>query len=275
APGCVTIAEDSTAWPGVTRSIREGGLGFSFKWNMGWMHDTLLYFSKDPVHRRFHHNQLTFSLVYAWTENYVLPLSHDEVVHGKGSLISKMPGDKWQKLANVRLLLAYMWSHPGKQLLFMGGELAQEREWTHDHSIDWHLLEDQGHAGVKRMVSDLNRVYSQTPALWEQDFSPDGFAWIDANDADNNTLSFVRRAKDSDQVLACITNLSPVVREGFRVGLPKSGRWDEVMNTDSERYGGSNVGNGGVIVAEDQSWHGLDHSAVITLPPLGILWLRA
>jgi 1,4-alpha-glucan branching enzyme len=274
-PGVLMIAEESTAWPGVSAPTYLGGLGFGFKWNMGWMHDTLLYFSKDPVHRRFHHNELIFSLVYAWTENFVLPLSHDEVVHGKGSLVSKMPGDKWQRHANLRALLAYMWAHPGKQLLFMGGEIAQEREWSHDHSIDWHLMDDSAHAGVQRLVADLNQVYRASPALWEQDVSPSGFFWIDANDADNNAISFFRRAGDTGQVLACVANLSPVVREGFRVGLPVGGRWEEVINTDSELYGGSNVGNSGAVVAQDQAWHGLDHSAEIMLPPLGVLWLRA
>ncbi|MFN2489572.1 MAG: 1,4-alpha-glucan branching protein GlgB [Actinomycetota bacterium] len=277
-PGVLMMAEESTAWPGVSRPVHLGGLGFGFKWNMGWMHDTLLYYSKEPVYRRYHHNQLTFSLVYAFSENYVLPLSHDEVVHGKGSLINKMPGDTWQRLANVRALFGYMWAHPGKQLLFMGGELAQEREWTHDASLDWHLLDDDGHRGIQKLVADLNKTYKGIEALWSQDSAPEGFKWIDANDADSNVVSFYRTGyyrtgSKSGHHLVCVCNLSPVVRHHFRLGLPQAGAYHEVLNTDSATYGGSNVGNLGTVTAEDVPWHGLDHSAEITLPPLAVLWL--
>ena len=274
-PGVVMVAEESTAWPGVSRPIYTGGLGFGFKWNMGWMHDTLSYFEKEPVYRRYHHNNLTFSLMYAWSENFTLPLSHDEVVHGKGSLINKMPGDEWQKFANLRTLYAYMWAHPGKKLLFMGGEFGQHAEWNHDESLDWHLLDHKYHAGLGQLVSDLNRVYKETPALWELDHSPEGFRWIDANDADNNVISFYRTDKSGEHFLVCICNMSPVPRDGFRVGLPKGARFTEVVNTDAEHYGGTNVGNMGSVLAEPKPWHGLDQSAVINLPPLGTLWLYA
>jgi 1,4-alpha-glucan branching enzyme len=273
-PGVLMLAEESTAWPGVSQPVYLGGLGFGFKWNMGWMHDTLSYFSKDPVYRRYHHNNLTFSLMYAWSENFVLPLSHDEVVHGKSSLIGKMPGDKWRRLANLRSLFAYMWAHPGKQLLFMGGEIGQEREWSHDWALDWHVLDDPAHRGLQKMVSDLNKVYRATPALWELDFTPDGFQWIDANDADNNVISFFRKAADGS-VLVCVANLSPMPRTEFRVGLPKPGEYAEVLNTDAAPYGGTNTGNLGTVAAEDRPWHGLDHSADLTLPPLGVVWLVA
>jgi 1,4-alpha-glucan branching enzyme len=272
-PGALMLAEESTAWPGVSRPVHLGGLGFGYKWNMGWMHDTLSYFSKEPIYRRYHHNQLTFSLMYAFSENFVLPLSHDEVVHGKGSLIGKMSGDRWQKFANLRSLLAYMWAHPGKQLLFMGAEIAQEREWDHDVSLDWHLLEDPDHEGMQRLVADLNRVYRAIPALWERDFTPDGFQWIDANDADNNVLSFYRSDATGSKNLVCIANLSPLPRTGWRLGLPAAGEYEEALNTDAEAYGGTNVGNMGTVVAETKPWHGLDHSALITLPPLGVVWL--
>ncbi|HWC14722.1 MAG TPA: 1,4-alpha-glucan branching protein GlgB [Actinomycetota bacterium] len=273
-PGVLMIAEESTAWPGVSRPVHLGGLGFGFKWNMGWMHDTLAYFSKDAIYRRFHHNQLTFSMMYAWSENFMLPLSHDEVVHGKGSLLRKMPGDKWQKLANLRSLFAYMWAHPGKQLVFMGGEIGQEREWDHDGSVDWHLLEDPGHDGVRRLVADLNRVYRESPALWERDSVPETFQWIDANDADNNVFSFYRTGSKTDEHLVCIANMAPVPRTGFRVGLPKKGRYEEVINSDAAVYGGSGTGNMGSVVAEPEPWHGLPYSALMTLPPLGVVWLR-
>jgi 1,4-alpha-glucan branching enzyme len=272
-PGVLMTAEESTAWPGVSRPTYLGGLGFGFKWNMGWMHDTLDYFSKEPVHRRWHHNELTFSLIYAFSENYVLPLSHDEVVHGKGSLLNRMPGDRWQQLANLRALFGYMWAHPGKQLLFMGGEIAQEREWTHDHSIDWHLLKDPRHAGIRSLVADLNKTYMDIEALWSLDSSPEGFAWIDANDADHNVVSFYRAGEGEDH-LVCVCNLSPVVRGGFRMGFPRAGRFKEIINTDAERYGGSNVGNLGEVVTEPLPWHGLDNSAEIVLPPLAVLWLH-
>jgi len=273
-PGVLMMAEESTAWPGVSRPIHLGGLGFGFKWNMGWMHDTLSYFQKEPIYRRFHHHQMTFSMMYAFSENFILPLSHDEVVHGKGSLINKMAGDKWQRMANLRCLLAFMWAHPGKQLLFMGGEFGMEREWDHDESIDWHLLDDPQHRGVQQLVGDLNRAYRDTRALWQQDFTPDGFRWIDANDADNNVLSFCRVSADGNEHLVCIANLAPIPRSGFRVGLLKGGDFTEVLNTDSEAYGGTNTGNMGIVKSRPVAWHGLDHSAMLTLPPLGVVWLR-
>jgi len=273
-PGVLMIAEESTAWPGVSRPLYVGGLGFGFKWNMGWMHDTLDYFTHDPIHRRYHHNQLTFSLMYAYSENFVLPLSHDEVVHGKGSLLNKMSGDPWRKFANLRSLFAYMWAHPGKKLLFMGGELAQYSEWNHDAQLDWAALQDHRHAGVQHLVADLNRIYRDTAALWEVDHEPEGFQWIDANDADNNVISFFRANKTHEEFLVCIANLSPIPRYNFRVGLPAKGAYVEALNTDSESYGGSNVGNLGVVEAEPIPWHGLDHSATVALPPLAVLWLR-
>jgi 1,4-alpha-glucan branching enzyme len=272
-PGVVSAAEESTAWPGVSRPTYVGGLGFGFKWNMGWMHDTLEYFQQDPVYRRYHHHQLTFSLVYAFSENFILPLSHDEVVHGKGSLLEKMPGDKWQKLANLRALYAYMWAHPGKKLLFMGQELAQEREWSHERSLDWHLLDDPGHQGVQHLVRDLNRVYRDQPALWEVDFDASGFWWLEPNDADNNIVAFCRGSRGAKDVVACVMNLSPVPRHGYRVGVPRQGRWREALNTDAERYGGSNVGNYGGVEAEAVPWHGQPCSVQLSLPPLGVLWL--
>ncbi|MGH2746373.1 MAG: 1,4-alpha-glucan branching protein GlgB [Actinomycetota bacterium] len=274
-PGVLMIAEESTAWPGVSRPVHLGGIGFGFKWNMGWMHDTLLYFSKNPIHRRYHHNNLTFSLIYAYTENFILPLSHDEVVHGKGSLLNKMPGDRWQQMANLRGLLAYMWAHPGKQMLFMGGEIAQEREWDHDQSVDWRLLDYDQHRGVQRLVADLNHTYKEIPALWEQDFTPEGFRWIDANDADNNVLSFLRTSADGEHHLVCVGNFSPIPRQNFRLGLPKPGEYREVVNSDAGAYAGSNIGNMGAIAAENVPWHGLDYSAEITLPPLAVVWLLA
>jgi 1,4-alpha-glucan branching enzyme len=272
-PGIVSAAEESTAWPGVSRPTYLGGLGFGFKWNMGWMHDTLDYFQRDPVHRRFHHHQLTFSLMYAFTENFVLPLSHDEVVHGKGSLYSKMAGDRWQKLANLRSLYAYMWAHPGKKLLFMGGELAQEAEWSHERSLDWHLLEDAGNAGVQAVVRDLNRVLRSEPALYERDVDPAGFWWLEANDAAANAIAFARASKDGSRVLVCVANLAPVPRPDYRLGLPRAGRWREAINTDSSFYGGTDTGNLGGIEAEPIGWHEQPFSAEVTLPPLGVIWL--
>jgi len=271
-PGVVMVAEESTAWPSVSRPTYLGGLGFGFKWNMGWMHDTLEYFTKDPIHRRHHHNDLTFGLLYAFTENFVLPLSHDEVVHGKRSLLSKMPGDRWQQLANLRALFAWMWAHPGKQLVFMGGEIAQESEWSHERSLDWHLLEHEGHQGIKDLVRTLNRVSATLPALWEQDTEPEGFRWIDASDEESNVLSFLRIASDGSTA-ACVANLSPVPRQPYRVGLPASGPWQELLNTDATEFGGGGVGNGGQVDAGGESWHGQPFSAELTLPPLGVLWL--
>ncbi|MGI9023089.1 MAG: 1,4-alpha-glucan branching protein GlgB [Acidimicrobiales bacterium] len=270
-PGVITIAEESTSFTGVTSPTYSGGLCCGFKWNMGWMNDTLEYFSEDPVNRRYHHNELTFSMVYAYSENFMLPLSHDEVVHGKGSLLGRMPGDRWQKAANVRALLAWMWAHPGKQLLFMGDEIAQSEEWSHDRSLDWHLLQYPEHKGVQDLVRTLNRVYRDVPALYEQDSSPDGFRWLDASDADSNVLSFLRRA-EGEPPLACVANLSPVRREGYRIGLPAGGEWQEVLNTDLADLGGSGATNG-VVAARDEPWHGFDYSADLVLPPLGVLWL--
>ncbi|MGW5667248.1 1,4-alpha-glucan branching protein GlgB [Micromonospora sp. NPDC003776] len=271
--GVVMVAEESTAWPGVTRPTAEGGLGFGFKWNMGWMHDTLLYTSKDPIYRQHHHHQLTFSLAYAWSENYVLPISHDEVVHGKGSLAGKMPGDTWQRLANVRALLAYMWAHPGKQLLFMGCELADDREWSEERGLDWYLTHDPARAGVQRLVGDLNRAYRATPALWAQDTEPAGFRWIAGDDVANNTVSFIRIAPDGG-TLVCVANFSARPLEGYRVGLPAAGTWTEVLNTDAQHYGGSGVGNLGAVQAENVPWHGMVASVALRVPPLGVLWLR-
>ncbi len=272
-PGVISAAEESTAWPGVSRPTYLGGLGFGFKWNLGWMHDTLTYFSKDPVHRAFHHHTLTFSLMYAFSENFVLPLSHDEVVHGKGSLLSNMPGDRWQQFANLRSLYAYMWAHPGKKLLFMGGELGEWDEWDADESLHWNLLEYPEHAGVHALVRDLNRIYRETPALWEVDFEPEGFRWLEANDASNNVLAFARLDSASARPLVCVLNLSPVPREDYRVGMPLPGRWREVLNTDSPYYGGTGVGNLGSVVADAVPWHDQPFSAPLALPPLAALWL--
>jgi 1,4-alpha-glucan branching enzyme len=271
-PGIVTIAEESTSWPGVTRPTHLGGLGFGLKWNMGWMHDTLGYVENEPIYRQYHHGQLTFSMMYAYSEHFVLPISHDEVVHGKGSLLRKMPGDRWQQLANCRAMLAYMWAHPGKQLLFMGAELGQESEWAESRELDWWLLDHPEHGGMQRLVSDLNRVYVETAAMWADDYSPDGFRWIDANDSANNTYSFVRLAGDS--VLACVVNFSGVPHYDYRIGLPETGRWDEVLNTDAAIYSGSGVGNLGSVTAVPEPSHGLPASAAITVPPLGAVWLR-
>jgi 1,4-alpha-glucan branching enzyme len=277
-PGVVTIAEESTSWSGVTRPTHLGGLGFGLKWNMGWMHDSLEYISHEPVHRQYHHHQVTFSMVYAWSENFVLPVSHDEVVHGKGSLLHKMPGDRWQQLANVRAYLAYQWSHPGKQLIFMGSEFAQESEWADERSLDWWLLDQPAHYGIHALVKDLNSVYRAHPALWELDSVADGFAWIDANDAAGNTFSFLRcgmaGADGQRPTVASVVNFSGGPHYSFRLGLPRPGRWNEILNTDSEKYGGSGVGNLGSVVAEDVPWHGQPYSALLTVPPLGAVWLE-
>jgi 1,4-alpha-glucan branching enzyme len=273
-PGIISAAEESTAWPGVSRPTYLGGLGFGFKWNMGWMHDTLGYFQQDAIYRRYHHHELTFSLMYAFSENFVLPLSHDEVVHGKGSLYSKMGGgDHWQKLANLRALYAYMWAHPGKKLLFMGCELAQQAEWSHERSLDWHLLEQPEHAGMQSLVRDLNRLYRSEPAMYELDSDPAGFWWLEPNDADNNVLAFARQSRGGERVVVFIANLSPVPRENYRLGLPRSGRWREALNTDSSFYGGSDVGNLGGVQPEPIPWHDQPFSAEVTLPPLAALWL--
>ena len=272
-PGVISVAEESTSWGGVSRPTYAGGLGFGFKWNMGWMHDTLGYFQHDPVYRSYHHHELTFSMLYAYTENFILPLSHDEVVHGKRSLYEQMAGDRWQKLANLRALYGYMWAHPGKKLLFMGGELAQEQEWSYERSLDWHLLEQPEHAGVQRLVRDLNHRLREEPALYERDFEPGGFWWLEANDASSNVFAFARASSDGSRLLVCAANLSPVPRERYRIGLPRAGHWVEVLNTDSPGYGGSGLGNPDGVEAEPVPWHGQDTSAEVALPPLGVIWL--
>ena len=271
-PSVMLVAEESTSWPAVSRPTYLGGLGFGFKWNMGWMNDTLVYFSKDPVHRRYHHHELTFALLYAFTENFILPLSHDEVSHGKGSLLSKMPGDRWQQFANLRALLAWMWAHPGRQVLFMGGEIAQNDEWRHDASVDWHLLGFPEHSGVQALVRALNTVYRAEPALWEQDFDWPGFRWIDADDSEQSVLSFLRFPASTGRPVACLANLTPVPRHDFRVGLPQPGRWVEILNSDNAEFGGSNT-LAGAVTAEAPGWNDLDYSATLTLPPLGVVWL--
>jgi 1,4-alpha-glucan branching enzyme len=272
APGIVTIAEESTAWPAVSKPTYVGGLGFGFKWNMGWMHDSLKYMSHPPIYRSYHHNEMTFSMMYAYSENFILPISHDEVVHGKGSLLHKMPGDRWQQMANMRAYLAFMWAHPGKQLLFMGCEFAQDNEWSADRSLDWGLLEFFEHSGMQQLVRDLNAAYAATPALWQTDAMPDAFRWIDANDAGNNTFSFLRRAEDGS-MLACIANFSGVPHEGYRLGLPRSGRWRETLNSDAHSYNGSGVGNLGAVRATDEPWHGQPASTLLRVPPLATVWL--
>ena len=277
-PGVVIIAEESTSWPGVTRATHLGGLGFGLKWNMGWMNDSLGYVAHQPVHRQYHHHQVTFSMMYAWSENFVLPISHDEVVHGKGSLLRKMPGDRWQQLANLRAYLAYMWSHPGKQLVFMGSEFAQEGEWADGRSLDWWLLDQPAHHGVHALVKDLNNAYRSHPAMWELDHVAEGFEWIDANDAAGNTFSFLRFGSpghDGERpTLASIINFSGGPHNEYRLGLPRAGQWNEILNTDAEGYGGSGVGNLGSVVAEAVPWHGQPYSALLTLPPLGAVWLE-
>ncbi|MFT3872426.1 MAG: 1,4-alpha-glucan branching protein GlgB [Nocardioides sp.] len=288
-PGAITIAEESTSWEGVTRPTSSGGLGFGFKWNMGWMHDSLAYLAHDPVHRAYHHNEMTFSMVYAYSENYVLPLSHDEVVHGKGSLLRKMPGDRWQQLANLRAYLALMWAHPGKQLIFMGIELGQEAEWAEARELDWWLLDHPEHSGVQALVRDLNRVYLDSPALWSRDSDSAGFAWIDANDAARNVFSFLRRGGGSESPdgstgsvgsgdgsadLVCIANFAALPHQGFRIGLPSTGRWEEVLNTDATTYTGSGVGNLGAVEAVPGEWSGQPAHADLVVPPLATIWLR-
>ena len=273
-PGAVTVAEESTAWPMVSRSVHLGGLGFGLKWNMGWMHDVLEYLRHEPVHRKHHHNQLTFGMLYAWSENFVLPLSHDEVVHGKGSLIAKMPGDDWQRFANLRLLYAFMWAYPGKKLLFMGGEFGQSNEWNHDRSLDWHLLgRGPYHRGLQHLVADLNRLYRAEPSLHQQDCEPAGFAWMDCSDAQQSIVAFARFARDRGRLTVCVCNFTPVPRHGYRVGVPLPGLYREALNSDSGFYGGSDVGNGGGVHSDPQPWHGQPHSVLLSLPPLGAVWL--
>ncbi len=271
APGAVTIAEESTAWTGVSRPTYVGGLGFTFKWNMGWMHDMLQYFSRDPIHRQHHQNDVTFSMLYAFTENFVLPISHDEVVHGKKALLAKMPGDYWQQFANARAFLAYMYGHPGKKLLFMGSEIGQWNEWNHAGSIEWDLLRFPSHAQLQRYVTDLNLLYREHCCLWEVDFDWTGFEWIDFHNARDSVIAFLRRAADGRDFLVFVCNLTPVVREKYRVGVPQPGFYQEIFNSDSRYYGGSDVGNSGGAPAEPQPHHGRDHSIVITLPPLAVV----
>ncbi|HEY6189965.1 MAG TPA: 1,4-alpha-glucan branching protein GlgB [Pyrinomonadaceae bacterium] len=273
-PGFMMVAEESTAWPLVSRPVAAGGLGFDFKWNMGWMHDTLQYFSKDPIHRQHNHNLLTFGLVYAWSENFILPFSHDEVVHGKGALLNKMPGERAHKFGNLRALYGYMWAHPGKKLLFMGGELGQWREWNEERSLDWHLLEQPYHRGLQALVRDLNSFYAAEPALWEADGDPEGFQWIDGGDVRGNTLTFMRVAPSTGRRIVCVGNFSPLVREGFRIGLPVAGDYRLILNTDDEKYRGEGLGPIARIEAEAVPWHGQPFSASITLPPLATLWFE-
>ncbi len=273
-PDTQTIAEESTAWPMVSRPTYLGGLGFGMKWTMGWMHDTLYYFSRDPIHRKYHHGQLTFSIWYAFTENFVLPLSHDEVVYGKGSLIGKMPGDDWQKFANLRLLFGYMWAHPGKKLLFMGGEFAQWSEWNHDHSLSWDLLEHAPHQGMTRWLHDLNRLYQDEPALHQLDFSAEGFEWIDFHDWEESAVSFIRKAKNRDDVVLVACNFTPVPRYNYTVGVPRGGYWREILNSDSQLYGGSGLGNFGGVEASPLPAQGRFYSLSLTLPPLAVVFFK-
>ncbi len=274
-PGVQTIAEESTSWPLVSRPTYVGGLGFGMKWDMGWMHDTLDYMAKDPIHRKYHHNNLTFRMLYAFTENFVLSLSHDEVVHEKRSLLAKMPGDEWQRFANLRLLYGYMYGHPGKKLLFMGGEFAQEREWTHEESLDWPLLGEPRHAGMLQWVRDLNALYREEPALHELDFEPAGFEWIDANDSEQSTVSFLRRGRNTADVIAVVCNFTPVPRHDFHLGVPHGGWWREMLNSDGEMYGGSGMGNRGGAAAEPAPAHDRPYSLRLTLPPLAALYLKS
>ena len=269
--GATSVAEESTAWPMVSRPIYVGGLGFGFKWNMGWMHDTLRYMSLDPIHRKYHHNDLSFGLLYAFHENFILPLSHDEMVHGKGSLIGKMSGDRWQRFANLRAYFTFMWTHPGKKLLFMGGEFAQEREWNHDIGLDWQLLGEPLHEGVRRLVRDLNRLYRSTPALHRLDCEPEGFHWIDVANAAESIISYLRRGRDPHEIAVIICNFTPIPRENYRIGVPLPGRYRERINTDAVEYGGSGIGNAGEVHADPHPMHGHPHSIRLNLPPLGAL----
>jgi 1,4-alpha-glucan branching enzyme len=272
--GIITVAEESTAWPGVSAPVHTGGLGFGFKWNMGWMNDTLNYMSREAVHRKFHHHQLTFGIDYAFSENYILPLSHDEVVHGKGSLLGRMPGDQWQRFANLRAYYGFMWTHPGKKLLFMGGEFAQSAEWNADQALDWWLLEHDEHRNIQKLVRDLNGLYCGTPALHRRDCDPGGFEWIDGGAAEDNVLSYLRWGAAGDEPCLVVCNFSPVPREGYRVGVPYGGFWAERLNTDSLHYGGSDVGNCGGQEAESVPWHIKPYSLMLTLPPLATIVLQ-
>ncbi len=272
-PGVVTIAEESTAWPAVSHPTSGGGLGFGFKWNMGWMNDTLRYLAEDPVHRRWHHDKVTFGLLYAFTENFVLPISHDEVVHGKGSMIQRVPGDAWQKFAGLRGYYALMWAYPGKKLLFMGQEFAQGREWNHEAALDWNLLDIGWHRGVKALVSDLNRLHRERGALHERDCEPEGFRWLVVDDRDNSVFAWIREGAPGTAPVVAVANFTPVPRPGYRLGLPRAGRWREILNTDAAEYGGSGCGNGGAVGTESVPSHGQAQSAAITVPPLGTIWL--
>jgi 1,4-alpha-glucan branching enzyme len=273
--GAVVIAEESTAWPGVTQPVSELGLGFAYKWNMGWMHDTLHYMARDPVYRQYHHDGLTFGLIYAFSERFILPLSHDEVVHGKGSLLGRMPGDRWQKFANLRAYFGFMWSHPGKKLLFMGCEIAQEREWNHDGEVDWFLLDDPNHAGMQRMVRDLNSLYRREPALYRRDASGEGFRWVIGDDRANSVFAFLRRGAEGDPPVLVVCNMTPAPRHHYRIGVPQPGYWREIANTDSRFYGGSDMGNDGGVATTADSAHGEPQSLDLTLPPLATIMLRA
>lgn len=273
APGALVIAEESTAWPGVSQPTEQGGLGFSYKWNMGWMHDTLHYIQNDPIHRKHHHNELSFGLVYAYSEHFVLPISHDEVVHGKKALIDKMPGDRWQKFANLRAYLTFMWAHPGKKLLFMGCEIGQWREWNHDSQIDWYLTQYTEHQGVQTLVADLNRLYRDQPALHDQDCKPQGFQWLIGDDAANSVYAFLRWSKEGEPLLV-VANFTPEVRESYQIGVPFAGQWSELINSDALVYAGGNVGNGGAVATQEQASHGQAYSLSLTLPPLAVLVLK-
>ena len=273
-PGIMTVAEESTAFPGVSRPTDTGGLGFGFKWNMGWMNDTLSYIQKEPIYRQYHHNQMTFGLAYAWTENFILPISHDEVVHGKGSMLGKMPGNAWEKFANLRAYYGFMWGHPGKKLLFMGQEFAQGAEWNHNQSLDWHQADDPQHKGVQSLIRDLNLLYRLNPALHLNDCRPEGFDWLEVNDAENSVFAFVRKGGPDDPMFVVVANFTPVERSGYRVGFPKPGKWEEVMNTDASVYGGGNRGNLGQVTTEPKHWHNQAQSAAVVLPPLSVVMFR-
>ena len=268
------VAEESTAWPGVSKPVSDEGLGFGFKWNMGWMNDTLRYMGRDPVHRKFHQGEMTFGLAYGFSENFILPLSHDEVVHGKGSLLQRMPGDPWQKFANLRAYFGFMWTHPGKKLLFMGGEFAQEREWNHDQSLDWHCLEDASHKNVQSLIRDLNRLYREIPALHQLDCDPSGFEWIDHDNSDQSILTYLRRNQDSSDLVLVVVNLTPSLYTNYQIGVPLGGQFEEVLNTDSEAYGGSNAGNYGGVTAHASGFGGYSHHLSITIPPLATTVFR-
>jgi 1,4-alpha-glucan branching enzyme len=272
-PGAITLAEESTAWPGVSRPISEGGLGFAYKWNMGWMHDTLAYMEEDPLYRKWHHNEMTFGLLYAYSENFVLPLSHDEVVYGKGSLIRKMPGDDWQKFANLRAYFGFMWGHPGKKLLFMGGEIAQWSEWSHDGEIEWDLLQFPRHRGMQRLVQDLNALYAQERSLHQRDTVSTGFRWVIGDDTGNSVFAFLRYGNDDARPVLVVSNMTPVPHHGYAIGVPRPGPWRELLNSDAELYGGSNMGNGSVVQPVPVQRHGEAQSLELTLPPLATIYL--